>query len=90
PLDHPPSAACAAAERAMLAVLDGSCHTPIAALAEIAGGRLTIAGLLLTPDGSAEIRAGRAGDVADAAAVGTALGEELRRRAGPEFGLEPS
>ena len=35
PLDDPASAACAAAERAMLAALDGSCRTPIAALAEI-------------------------------------------------------
>jgi hydroxymethylbilane synthase len=90
PLDDPPSAACAAAERAMLAVLDGSCHTPIAGFAEIADGRLTIAGLLLTPNGSAEIRAEGAGDIADAAAIGAALGEELRRRAGPEFGLEPA
>ena len=90
PLHDPPSAACAAAERAMLAVLDGSCRTPIAALAGIAGGQLTMTGLLLTPDGSAEIRAERAGDIVEAAAIGAALGEELRRRAGPEFGLEPS
>jgi hydroxymethylbilane synthase len=89
PLHDPPSATCATAERAMLAVLDGSCHTPIAAFAGIAGGQLTITGLLLTPDGSAEIRAERAGDIVDAAAIGAALGEELRRRAGPEFGLEP-
>jgi hydroxymethylbilane synthase len=87
PLDDPVSGACAAAERAMLAVLDGSCRTPIAGLAVIDGGRLTIEGLLLTPDGSAEIRARRSGDMTDAAAIGAALGEELRRRAGPQFGL---
>jgi hydroxymethylbilane synthase len=91
PLHDAPSAACAAAERAMLAVLDGSCHTPIAALAEIdgSGNGLTIEGLLLTADGRAEIHARRAGGIADAAALGTALGEEMRRRAGPEFGLDP-
>ncbi len=88
PLHDAQSAACAAAERAMLAVLDGSCHTPIAALAEIEGGRLSIEGLLLIADGSGEIRSRRAGEVAEAAALGTALGEELRRRAGPEFGLD--
>ena len=88
PLDDRPSAACAAAERAMLMVLDGSCHTPIAALAEAAGNRLTIEGLLLIPDGSAEIRARGSGDIADATAIGASLGEELRRRAGPEFGLD--
>jgi hydroxymethylbilane synthase len=90
PLHDAPSAACTAAERAMLAVLDGSCHTPIAALAEVDrdGGGLTIEGLLLTPDGGGEIRSRRAGSVADAVAIGTALGQELRRRAGPEFGLD--
>jgi hydroxymethylbilane synthase len=74
----------------MLAVLDGSCHTPVAALATIAGERLTITGLLLTPDGKAEIRARDAGAVNDAAAIGAALGEDMRRRAGPQFGLGTS
>jgi hydroxymethylbilane synthase len=88
PLHDPRSAACTGAERAMLAVLDGSCHTPIAGLAELDGDRLTIEGLLLTPDGSAEIRARRSGPMADAVTIGAELGEELRRRAGPEFGLD--
>ena len=87
PLHDNPSAACAAAERAMLAALDGSCHTPIAGFAEIEGQRLTIEGLLLTADGRREIRLQRAGDIADAGEIGRALGEALRRRAGPEFGL---
>jgi hydroxymethylbilane synthase len=86
-LHDPSSAACVTAERAMLRVLDGSCHTPIAGLAEIDGNRLTIEGLLLTPDGSAEIRGTRSGDIVDAAAIGAELGTELRRRAGPEFGV---
>jgi hydroxymethylbilane synthase len=87
PLHDPLSAACAAAERAMLAVLDGSCHTPIAALAEITGDRLAIKGRLLTADGSSEIRLQRAGGITDAAAIGSALGADLRRDAGPKFGL---
>jgi hydroxymethylbilane synthase len=88
PLHDPRSAACSDAERAMLGVLDGSCRTPIAGLAELDGDRLTIEGLLLTPDGSAEIRSRRSGAMADAAAIGAELGEELRRRAGPEFELD--
>jgi hydroxymethylbilane synthase len=87
PLDDAASAACTIAERAMLAVLDGSCHTPIAALAEIAGARLKIEGRLLTTDGRAEVCARREGKPAEAAALGQSLGEELRARAGPEFGL---
>jgi hydroxymethylbilane synthase len=87
PLADPDTALCTGAERAMLAALDGSCRTPIAGLAEIAGGRLTIRGLLATPDGSAVIRARREGVAHEAAALGADLGSELRRRAGPAFGL---
>jgi len=88
PLHDPTTAACVAAERAMLAALDGSCRTPIAGLAALDGDRLTIDGLLLKPDGSAEIRARRAGAIGDASAVGSELGGELKRRAGSGFGLD--
>ena len=81
------SGAAAAAERAMLAALDGSCQTPIAGLAEVEGGRLLLTGALWTPDGSAEVTGSRAGAIGEAATLGADLGEELRRRAGPDFGL---
>ena len=87
PLNHPQSAACVTAERAMLAALDGSCRTPIAGLATTNGDRLTLDALLLAPDGSAERRDRGAGAVAEAAAIGKQVGERLRREAGPEFGL---
>jgi hydroxymethylbilane synthase len=87
PLHDPPSAACVIAERSMLAALDGSCRTPIAGLATIDGDRLSLVALLLSPDGTAERRGRLAGPVTDAAAIGTALGEQLRRDAGPEFGF---
>jgi hydroxymethylbilane synthase len=87
PLHDPVSAACVAAERAMLAALDGSCRTPIAGFAEVETDRLTIEGLLLTDDGSKEIRGRFEGGIDDAAQIGAELGKELRRGAGPEFGL---
>jgi hydroxymethylbilane synthase len=87
-LHDPRSAACVTAERAMLAALDGSCRTPIAGLAELDGDRLVLEGLLLKPDGSAEIRGTCAGGIDEAEAVGTQLGGELRQRAGPGFGLD--
>jgi hydroxymethylbilane synthase len=87
PLHDPVSAACVAAERAMLAALDGSCRTPIAGLGEVANDRLILQGLLLKADGSAVIRGRREGGVSDAKALGTELGRELRDRAGPGFGL---
>ena len=53
----------------------------------IEGGRLRLEGSLLKPDGSDEIRVRREGGIRDAAALGTELGRELRRRAGAGFGL---
>jgi hydroxymethylbilane synthase len=88
PLNDAASAACVSAERAMLAALDGSCRTPIAGLAELAGGQLRLRALLLAPDGSAERRAEGSAPIADAFALGSDIGERLRRNAGPEFGLD--
>ena len=69
-----------AAERAYLAVLDGSCRTPIAGHASIKGGRLVFRGLVLRPDGSDSREVAGEGFVSDAAAIGRAAGEELRAR----------
>jgi hydroxymethylbilane synthase len=88
PLNDAVTAACATAERAMLAALDGSCRTPIAGLATIVDGALLLGALLLSPDGNAERRGRIDGAPADAAALGDELGRRLRRGAGPEFGFE--
>ena len=87
-LNDAASAACVTAERAMLAALDGSCRTPIAGLATLAGDGLRLRALLLAADGSAERRAEGSALVADATALGKEIGGRLRRGAGPEFGFE--
>jgi hydroxymethylbilane synthase len=74
-----------AAERAFLAGLDGSCQTPIAGLAEIAGGRLRFRGEIVRPDGSERIACDMEGAVADGPALGAAAAAELRGKAGPGF-----
>lgn len=74
-----------AAERAVLAVLDGSCRTPIAALALIDGKKLALRAMILAPDGSEVIETRREGLASDAAALGRDAGEELKGRAGPHF-----
>ena len=85
-LHHGESAARIAAERALLAVLDGSCRTPIAALAVISPAKqLSLRGLLARPDGSAVLTVERQGPMADAVRLGRDAGAELRRRAGPGF-----
>jgi hydroxymethylbilane synthase len=74
------------AERACLAVLEGSCRTPIAVLAEAeAASGLYVRGLVAEPDGSQVERAELRGPARDAAALGRDLGEELRRRLGEDF-----
>ena len=88
PLNDAASAACVAAERAMLAALDGSCRTPIAGLATITGERLGLDALLLSEDGSAERRGRSEGAVSDAVVLGRELGERLRQGAGSEFGFD--
>ena len=85
PLHHLETAHCVAAERALLAALDGSCRTPIAALAEIHGSQLTLRAQVLRVDGSECLDASRDGPVGDAAAMGRDAGEELWGRAGPDF-----
>ena len=87
PLNDQATACCIAAERALLAALDGSCRTPIAALAEIHDGMLSLRGMVISPDGAQCHRVTRQGAVGDAVALGSDAGAELRRIAGPGFFL---
>lgn len=87
PLACPVTTACLSAERALLAALDGSCRTPVSALAEAAddGRTLSVRAILYMPDGSAEWHAERRGSIESAKAVGAEAGQELRRAAGPTY-----
>jgi hydroxymethylbilane synthase len=80
-----PTEICVAAERALLAALDGSCRTPIAALATLSGTTLQLKGLVAMPDGTRHHTASRSGTTADAARLGSDAGAELKRVAGPDF-----
>jgi len=78
-LDRPTGIALAA-ERAFLAVLDGSCKTPIGAQAKVSDQNLTFRGLLLRPDGSDAVEATVAGLAADAAALGEDAARQILAR----------
>jgi len=73
------------AERAFLAVLDGSCRTPIGGLATVEGETLRFRGIVLKPDGSEVHEAVGSGVPADAVRIGQAVGEDLKARMGPDF-----
>jgi hydroxymethylbilane synthase len=85
PINHADTFSALAAERAFLAVLDGSCRTPIGGHATISGGRLRFRGMIVKPDGSEAFEATREGDVRDAEKLGADAGVELKGRASPDF-----
>jgi hydroxymethylbilane synthase len=84
-IHHLPTGHRLAAERAFLRGLDGSCQTPIAGLALLEGGRLSLRGEILRPDGSERLATAREGSIADAAALGESAAAELRGRGGVGF-----
>jgi hydroxymethylbilane synthase len=83
--NHAPTSMCVTAERAMLEVLDGSCHTPIAGYARIEHGRMRLRGLVVRPDGSQAHGTEHMAQASDAERLGREVGQELRARAGPGF-----
>jgi hydroxymethylbilane synthase len=84
-LNDPVSAIAVTAERAFLATLDGSCRTPIGALATVADGRVALDGLVARPNGAALIR--RQGDapIADADRLGRELGRMIKAESPLDF-----
>ena len=84
-INHADTAHALAAERAFLAVLDGSCRTPIAGHATVANEKIRFRGMIVKPDGSEWFETLREGDVRDAEKLGADAGAELKRHAGPDF-----
>jgi hydroxymethylbilane synthase len=84
-LNHAPTATTIAAERSLLATLDGSCRTPIGAFTELNGVSCRLTAEILSPDGREFYRGSVEGAAADAAKLGTQLGATLLEQAGPEF-----
>ncbi|MFY0617292.1 hydroxymethylbilane synthase [Shimia sp.] len=74
-----------AAERAFLAALDGSCETPIAALAELDGTTLRLRGEVLRPDGSESLKDDTSAAVEDGAELGKAMAAKLLVQGGVGF-----
>lgn len=85
PLNDEATALCVTAERAFLRMLEGSCRTPIAGLAELNDGQLTVRGEVLSPDGKERYCGTRSGPTASAIRIGEELAEALLEEAGTEF-----
>ena len=85
PIHDVPTAQRLAAERAFLATLDGSCETPIAALAELDGDQLRLRGEILRTDGSEALSDEAIGAIADGPQMGIDMARGLLARAGDGF-----
>jgi hydroxymethylbilane synthase len=85
PLEHPPTRAAVTAERAFMRAVHGSCTTPLAAHARVAGSDLALTAVILSPDGARAVRGKRAGAAAEAERVGELLAAEMLARGGAEI-----
>jgi hydroxymethylbilane synthase len=84
-IDDADTATAVAAERAFLAVLDGSCRTPIGGHATVGGGSVHFRGIIVKPDGSEAFEVWREGRSDAAIELGADAGRELRDRASADF-----
>jgi len=79
-IDHAPTRAELEAERALLAALGGTCHSPVAVLCEGSDGALVMRAALFSPDGAERVEGTASFAPGDTAAV-EALAADLLARA---------
>lgn len=83
PINHLPTFVCVLIERAFLAALGGTCHSPVAALAQLEGEGVGFRGQILAEDGSEVHEGGFNCALHEAHDRVAALAAELLGRAGP-------
>ena len=77
------TAICTQAERALLGHLDGSCRTPIGAMADIeTDGKLRLSAVVLNTDGTQCFQAQARADVSEADALGIEVAQDLLSQCG--------
>ena len=76
-LDHPPTRYAVTAERALLAHLEGGCHVPIGAFAQVDENRLVLDGVIADPSGKPIIRLSHGGTIDEAYEIGETLAQQL-------------
>jgi hydroxymethylbilane synthase len=84
-LDHPPTAACVRAERALSRALSGSCQLPLGAYAQKEGGALRLRAFVAQRDGARIVRDELTGDARDPEALGAELARRLLAQGAAEI-----
>jgi hydroxymethylbilane synthase len=95
-LEDPFTRAAVDAERALLRGLEAGCAAPVGALAEVAeadepedGHQVWLRAVALAPDGGVEMRRSASGPLADAAAVGERLAQDMLDEGAAQLIEEP-
>jgi hydroxymethylbilane synthase len=83
--DDPATRVCALAERAYLARLGASCHTPMAAHARLDGAALRMVAVVAGEDGRRVLRAAATAEAADAERLGLELADSLLAQGATEL-----
>jgi hydroxymethylbilane synthase len=84
-INHAPTYTEITAERSFLRHLGGGCRLPIAALGKLEGDKLSLEGLVASPQGSGIIRDKVKGTVFEAEELGKKLAEMILERGGKKF-----
>lgn len=84
-LEDPRVAAEVTAERSFLAEVEGGCHVPIGARARVEGDGLRLRAVVLSPDGSRQVRGEEEGGSSEAEGIGRALGRRMLDRGADEI-----
>jgi hydroxymethylbilane synthase len=79
-LNDPASRREAQAERSLLATLEAGCKAPVAGLARVRDGSLTLRAGVFSPDGSSALREESSGPASEAVSIGRAAGKRLLDR----------
>ena len=87
-INHKDSYICIQAERALLEAIEGDCDTAVGGLATLSNGKINLKSELFSNDGSKKFVAESSGGLKYAKEIGYKVGEELLKKAGPNFKVQ--
>ena len=79
---------CIQAERALLEAIGGDCDTAIGGLAKLSNEKIILKSELFSNDGNKKFVVENSGNIKEARDIGYKVGEELLKKAGPDFKVQ--
>ena len=84
-INHKETYYCIEAERALLEAIGGDCDTAIGGLAKLSNEKILLKSELFSNDGKKKFEFQSSGHFRDAKEIGYEVGNELLKKAGPDF-----